>query len=67
MEAGREAVNEMKSSKNPGHDGFLVEGANKCERNNLRGISLFSVVGMLFGRLLIKRVQTRTECEIGEE
>ena len=28
---------------------------------------MFSVVGKLFGRVLIKRVRTRTECAIGEE
>ena len=32
-----------------------------------RGISLLSVVGKLFGRVLIKRVRTGTECAIGEE
>ena len=30
---------------------------DKCECNNLRGISLLSVVGTLFGRVLIKRVK----------
>ena len=103
-----EAVNEMKSGKAPGLDGFLVEylkkggmavlewlvrllnlslnmgvvpmdwhGAcivalykvkgDKCECSNSRGISLLSVVGKLFGRMLIKRVRARTECAIGEE
>ena len=38
-----------------------------CECSNSRGISLLSVVGKLFGRVLIKRVRERTECEIGEE
>ena len=33
----------------------------------LRGISLLSVVGTLFGRVLIKRVRAGTECAIGEE
>ena len=32
---------------------------DKCECSNSRGISLLSVVGKLFGRVLIKRV---TEC-----
>ena len=38
-----------------------------CECSNSRGISLLSVVGKLFGRVLIKRVRARTECAIGEE
>ena len=29
---------------------------DKCECSNSRGISLLSVVGKLFGRVLIKRV-----------
>ena len=105
-----ETVNEMKSGKAPGLDGFPVEclkkcgmavlgwlvkllnlsfeiwvvpmdwrGAcivplykgkgDKCECCNSRGItfSLLSVVGKLFGRMLIKRVRTGTECAIGEE
>ena len=40
---------------------------DKCECSNSRDISLLSVVGKLFGRVLIKRVRARTECEIGEE
>ena len=40
---------------------------DKCECINSRGISLFSVVGKLVGRVLIKRVRGRTECAIGEE
>ena len=96
LEEVREAVNEMKSGKAPGLDGFPVEcikkggmamlewlvrllnlsfdmgvvpmdwrGAcivplyegkgDKCEGSNSRGISLLSVVGMLFGRGLIKK------------
>ena len=39
---------------------------DKCECSNSRGISL-SVVGKLFGRVLIKRVRAGTECAIGEE
>ena len=31
------------------------------------GISLLSVVGKLYGRVLIKRVKAGTECVIGEE
>ena len=31
------------------------------------GISLLSVVGKLFGRVLIKRVRAGTECAIGKE
>ena len=98
LEEVREAVNEMKSGKAPGLDGFPVEclkkggmavlkwlvrllnlsfdmgvvpmdwrGAcivplhkrkgDKCECSNSRGISLLSVVGKLFGRVLIKRVR----------
>ena len=40
---------------------------DKCECSNSRGISLFSVVGTLFGRVLIKRVRAGTECAIGAE
>ena len=39
----------------------------KCECSNSRGISLLSVVGKLYGRVLIKRVRAGTECAIGEE
>ena len=39
----------------------------KCECSNSRGISLLSVVGKLFGRVLIKRVRAGTECAIREE
>ena len=103
----REAVNEIKSGKAPGLDGFPVEclkkggmavlewlvrllnvsfmgvvpmywrGAcivplykekgDKCECSNSRGNSFLSVVGKLFGRVLIKRVRAGTECVIGEE
>ena len=35
--------------------------------SNSRGVSLFSVVGKLDNRVLIKRVMARTECAIGEE
>ena len=40
---------------------------DKCECNNSRGISLLSVVGKLFGKVLIERVRAGTECAIGEE
>ena len=40
---------------------------DKCECSNSRGISLLSVVGKLFGGVLIKRVRAGTECAIGEE
>ena len=40
---------------------------DKCECSNSRGVSLLSVVGKLFGRVLIKRVRAGTECAIGEE
>ena len=40
---------------------------DKCECSNSRGISLLSVVGKLFGRVLMKRVRADTECAIGEE
>ena len=103
-----EAVNEMKSGKSPGLDGFPVEclkkggtavlewlvrllnlsfylgvvpmdwrGAcvvplykgkgDKCECSNSRRIGLLSVLRKLFGRGLIKRVRTGTECAIREE
>ena len=39
---------------------------DKCECSNSRGISLLSVVGNLYGRVLIKRVRAGTECAIGE-
>ena len=46
----------------------LYKGKNdKGECSNSRGISLLSVVGKLFGRVLIKRVRAGTECAIGEE
>ena len=40
---------------------------HKCECSNSRGISLLSVVGKLFGRVLIKRVKAGTESSIGKE
>ena len=40
---------------------------DKCECSNFRGINLLSVVGKLFGRLLIERVSSGTGCSIGEE
>ena len=40
---------------------------DKCVCSNSRGIRLLSVVGKLFGRVLIKRVREGTECAIGEE
>ena len=40
---------------------------DKCECSNSRAVSLLSVVGKLFGRVLIKRVVAGTECAIGEE
>ena len=40
---------------------------DKCECSNSRGISLLSVVGKQYGRVLIKRVSAGTECAIGEE
>ena len=40
---------------------------DKCACSNSRRISLLSVVGKLFGKVLIKRVRTRTECAIGEQ
>ena len=40
---------------------------DKCECSNSRGITLLSVVGKLFGRVLIKRVRAGTKCAIGEE
>ena len=40
---------------------------DKCECSNSRGITLLSVVGKLFGRVLIKRARAGIECAIGEE
>ena len=37
------------------------------ECSNSRGISLLSVVGKLYGRVLIKRIRAGTECAIGVE
>ena len=37
----------------------------ECQCSDSRGISLFRVVGKLYGRVLIKRVKARTECAIG--
>ena len=39
---------------------------DKCECRNSTGISLLSVVGKLFGRVLIKTVRAGTECAIGQ-
>ena len=35
--------------------------------NIYRGISLLSIVGKLYGRVLINRISSETECAIGEE
>ena len=40
---------------------------DKCECSNSRGISLLSIVGKLYGRVLIKRLAAGTECPIGKE
>ena len=40
---------------------------DKFECSNSRGISLLSVVDMLYGKVLIKRVRARTECAIWDE
>ena len=40
---------------------------DKCECSNSRGISLLSIVGKLFSRVLIKRVRAESEYAIGEE
>ena len=40
---------------------------DKCECSNTRGISLLSVGGKLFGRVLIKRIRAGTECAIGDD
>ena len=39
----------------------------KCGCSNSRCITLLSVVGMLYGRVLMKRVRAGTESAIGEE
>ena len=39
---------------------------DKCECSNSRGISLLSVVGKLYGRVLIERARAGTECAIEE-
>ena len=40
---------------------------DKCKYSNSRGINFLSVVGKLFGRVLIKRVRAGTECATREE
>ena len=40
---------------------------DKYECGSYRGISLLSVVGKLYGRVLINRISSETECAIGEE
>ena len=45
---------------------YIGKGGN-CECSNLRGISLLSIVGRLYGRVLTKRVRAGTNCAIGEE
>ena len=40
---------------------------NKCECSNSWGISLLSVIGKIYCRVLIKIVRAGTECAIGEE
>ena len=40
---------------------------DKRECSNSRGISLSSVVGKLYGRVMIIRVRVGTECAIGED
>ena len=44
----------------------LYRKGDRSECSNSRGINLISVVGKLYGRVLIKRVRARTECAIGE-
>ena len=41
--------------------------SGKCECSNSRGTSSLSVVGKLYGRVLIKRARDGTEYAIGEE
>ena len=45
---------------------YKVKG-DKCDCSNSRGISLSSVLGKLYGRVLIKKVRAGTKCAIGEE
>ena len=40
---------------------------DKCEYRNSRGIRLLSVVGKLYGIVLMQRVRAGTECAIGED
>ena len=40
---------------------------DKYKCGSYRGISLLSVVGKLYGRVLINRISSETECAIGEE
>ena len=53
------------------HDACIVPlykgKGDKCEYSNSKGISLSSVVGKLYGRVLIKTVRAGTECAIGKK
>ena len=42
----------------------VKDGKYACSSS--RGISLRSVVGKLFGRVLIKKIRAGTECSIGK-
>ena len=46
-------------------DSIYKEKGDKYECSNSGGISSLSVVGKLYGRVLIKRVMAGTECAIG--
>ncbi len=40
---------------------------DKFERSSFRDISLLSVVGKVYGRVLLKRIRYGTESMVGEE
>ena len=59
----REAVNEMKSDKAPGLDGFPVKCLKKGGMAVLEWLfRRLSIVGKFFGRVLNKRVTAGTDC-----
>ena len=47
--------------------GACIVPLYKMNCDHSKGISLLSVVGKLFGRVLVKRVRAGTEFAIGEE
>ena len=46
---------------------FYKGKGDRCEYSNSRGISLLSAVGKLYGRVLIGRIENRTDSVLGVE